>query len=185
LAALLRDPLPTLPARGRDSLAFFGQALGLTVVIFGIGLLLHEGLHIVVMRALGADGVLILRPWALSLLGWQIYGLHAQPLSPLGPDRQFLVNLAGPIGAAVPFALLWWRIRSRTVRIALALNVAILIFYGVIEALYVVLESGLGLEGDWLTAPELNYGLPLLVTLAVLAWASARLHPTLPGSRPL
>jgi hypothetical protein len=154
-------------------------------VIFGIGLLLHEGLHIVVMRALGADGVLILRPWRWSVLGWQIYGLHAQPLSPLGPDRQFLVNLAGPIAAAVPFALLWWRIRSRTVRIALALNVAILIFYGVIEALYVVLESGLGLEGDWLTTPELNYGLPLLVTLAVLAWASARLHPTLPGSRPL
>jgi hypothetical protein len=52
----------------------------------------------------------------------------------------------------------------------------VLIFYGVIEALYVILESGLGLEGDWLTAAELNYGLPLLVTLAVLARASARPH---------
>jgi hypothetical protein len=154
----------------------FGGALALTVVIFGIGLLLHEGLHLFVIRALGADGVLVVRPWRSSLLGWQIYGLHAQPLTQLSPTHQLVVNLAGPMLAAVPFALLWWRIRSRTIRIALALNIAVLVFYGVIEALYVVLESGLGLEGDWLTAPELNYGLPFLIAVAVLGWISARLH---------
>jgi hypothetical protein len=164
---------------GRDfsaRAAFFGKALALTLVIFGLGLLLHEGLHLVVIRALGADGVLVVRPWRLSLLGWQIYGLHAQPLTPLSPTRQFVVNLAGPTLAAVPFALLLWRIRSQTIRIALAINVGILVFYGVIEALYVVLESDLGLEGDWLTVAELNYGLPLLITVAVLAGRSARLR---------
>jgi hypothetical protein len=163
--------------------AFFGRALGLTLLIFGVGLLIHEALHLVVIRALGADGVLVVRPWRLSLLGWQIYGLHAQPLTPLGPIRQLIVNLAGPLLATVPFGLLFARIRDRTVRIALALNVAVLIFYGVIEALYVVLESDFGVEGDWLTAAELNYGLPLLVTLAVLAWASTRIRPTWPGNR--
>jgi hypothetical protein len=169
-----------LPARGRDFLA----RLALTVVVFGLGLLLHEGLHLAVIRALGADGVLVVRPWRLSLLGWQIYGLHAQPLTPLSPTGQLVVNLAGPLLAAVPFALLAWRIRRRTVRIALALNVAILIFYAALEGLYVVLESGFGLEGDWLTAAELNYGLPLLVTLAVLARAPAKLNPMWPGNRP-
>ena len=39
---------------------------------------------------------------------------------------------------------------------------------GVIGRLYVVLESGLGLEGDWLTSVWLNYGLPLVVAMAVI-----------------
>jgi hypothetical protein len=108
----------------------------------------------------------------LSFLGGQIYGLHAQPLTPLNPMQQLLVNLGGPLLAAVPIALLLRLARRPAARIALGLNLGVLLFYAVIEALYVVLESGFGLEGEWLTAAELNYGLPALVTLAVLALAA-------------
>ncbi|MDQ6742921.1 MAG: hypothetical protein M3Z97_08450, partial [Candidatus Dormibacteraeota bacterium] len=70
-----------------------------------------------------------------------------------------------------PMALLLTRVENRAARTALVLNVGVLLFYALIESLYVVLESGLGVEGDWLTSVWLNYGLPLVaavgVTLAV------------------
>ena len=61
---------------------------------------------------------------------------------------------------------------QKLARTALFLNVGVLLFYALIESLYVVLESGLGLEGDWLTGVWLNYGLPLVAAVAVIirAW---------------
>jgi hypothetical protein len=171
LAELLSRPSPHRLRFGAEA-AFFCRSLALTLLLFGTGLLVHEGLHLVVLRTLGADGVIVVRPWRFSLLGWQIYGLHVQPLTQLSPAQQLLVNLAGPLLAAVPFAVLHGRVRDQEARLALALNIAILVFYAVLEGVYVVLESGLGLEGEWLTAAELNYGVPLLVTLFVLARAA-------------
>lgn len=162
------------PPQARPGLraGFFLEALILTLVLFGAGLLVHEGGHLAVINAVGGQGVLIVRPWRLNFLAGEIYGLHAQPLTPLSPLQQLLVNLGGPLLAAVPFALLLRLARGPAARIALGLNLGVLLFYAVIEALYVVLEAGYGLEGEWLTAAELNYGLPALVTLAVLTLAA-------------
>jgi len=151
---------------------FFLETLILTLVLFGAALLVHEGGHLAVIRAVGGEGVLVVRPWRFSFLALQIYGLHAQPLTPLNPVQQLLVNLGGPLLAAVPIILLIRIARGPAARIAFGLNLGVLLFYAVIEALYVVLESGYGLEGEWLTAAELNYGLPALVTLAVLTLAA-------------
>jgi hypothetical protein len=159
-------------ARAGLRAGFFLETLILTLLLFGAALLVHEGGHLAAIHAVGGEGVLIVRPWRLSFLGGQIYGLHAQPLTPLNPMQQLLVNLGGPLLAAVPIALLLRLARRPAARIALGLNLGVLLFYAVIEALYVVLESGFGLEGEWLTAAELNYGLPALVTLAVLALAA-------------
>jgi hypothetical protein len=126
----------------------------------------------VVIRALGHDGVLLVRPWNLGIGGWSIYGLHAQPAAPLPPVEQLVVNFAGPFLAAVPLALLLTRVSDRRVRTALLLNIAVLLFYALIEALYVVLESGLGVEGEWLTSAWLNDGLPLVAALVVIVRAS-------------
>ena len=46
--------LPSPQGGGRTS--FFWRGLGLTLLIFGVGLLLHEGFHLVVMRALDSSG---------------------------------------------------------------------------------------------------------------------------------
>jgi hypothetical protein len=148
------------------------ETLALSFLLFGVALAVHEAAHLVVIRALGHDGVLLVRPWQLGLGGWSIYGLHAQPGSPLAPAEQLVVNFAGPFLAAVPLALLLTRVEGRAPRTALILNVAVLLFYALIESLYVLLESGLGLEGDWLTSVWLNYGLPLVVAVAVIIRAS-------------
>jgi hypothetical protein len=162
------------PQRVRAGLraGFFLETLTLTLVLFGAGLLVHEGAHLAVIHAVGGDGVLVVRPWRLNFPVGEIYGLHAQPLTPLNPLQQLLVNLGGPLLAALPLALLLRLAEGPVARIALRLNLAVLLFYAVTEALYVVLESGFGLEGEWLTAAELNYGLPALVTLGVLTLAA-------------
>jgi hypothetical protein len=149
--------------RGR----FVAESLALSLLLFGAGLAVHEAAHLAVIRALGHDGVLLVRPWQIGLGGWSIYGVHAQPASPLGPAEQLVVNFAGPFLAAVPMALLLTRVEGRALRAALVLNVAVLLFYALIESLYVVLESGLGVEGDWLTSVWLNYGLPLVAAVGV------------------
>jgi hypothetical protein len=159
-------------ARAGLRAGFFLETLVITLVLFGAALLVHEGGHLAVIHAVGGEGVLVVRPWRLSFLAGQIYGLHAQPLTPLNPVQQLLVNLGGPLLAAVPIAVLLRLARGPAARIALGINLGVLLFYAVMEALYVVLESGFGLEGEWLTAAELNYGLPALVTLAVLALAA-------------
>ena len=160
------------PPRAGLRAGFFLETLVLTLVLFGAALLVHEGGHLAVIHAVGGEGVLVVRPWRLSFLAGEIYGLHAQPLTPLNPVQQLLVNLGGPLLAAVPIAVLLRLARGPAARIALGLNLGVLLFYAVIEALYVVLESGFGLEGEWLTAAELNYGVPALVTLAVLTLAA-------------
>jgi hypothetical protein len=148
------------------------ETLALSLVLFGAGLAVHEAAHLGVIRALGHDGFLLVRPWQLGLGGWSIYGLHAQPASPLAPAEQLLVNFAGPFLAAVALALPLTRVKGRPARTALILNVAVLLFYALIESLYVVLESGLRVEGDWLTSVWLNYGLPLVAVVAVILRAS-------------
>jgi hypothetical protein len=158
---------------GHPRARFAAETLGLTLVLFASALLVHEAAHLLVIRALGHEGVLLLRPWRLGIGGWSIYGLHAQPATPLAGADQLLVNVSGPLLAAIPLALLLPHVGDRGARIALALNVGLLLFYAVIESLYVVLESGFGVEGDWLTSAELNYGLPLLFALLVIVNASS------------
>jgi hypothetical protein len=144
------------------------ETLALSLVLFFAGLLVHEAAHLVVIRALGHDTVLVVRPWDLGVGGWSIYGLHAQAASPLAPGEQLLVNFTGPFLAALPLALLLTWVQDHAVRTALLLNIAVLLFYALIESLYVVLESGLGLEGQWLTSAWLNYGLPLLAAVVAI-----------------
>ena len=153
---------------GRPRGRLVAETLALSLILFGAGLVVHEVAHLAVIRALGHDGFLLVRPWQLGLGGWSIYGLHAQPASPLVPAEQLLVNFAGPFLAALLLALLLTRVRSHVARTALFLNVGVLLFYALLESLYVVLESGLGLEGDWLTSVWLNYGIPLVVAVAVI-----------------
>jgi hypothetical protein len=160
--------------RGWARTRFFGETLALSLVLFANGLLVHEAAHLVLIRALGHDGVLLARPWNLGIAGWSIYGLHAQPAVPLPPPEQLVVNFGGPFLAALPMLLLLSRVADRPVRTALLLNAALLLFYALIESLYVVLESGLGLEGDWLTSAWLNYALPLALAVLVIARASGR-----------
>jgi hypothetical protein len=159
-------------------LRFAAETLALSAVLFASSLLVHEACHLLVIRALGQDGVLLLRRWDLGFLGWSIYGLHAQPAVPLPLWQQLLVNFAGPVLAAVPLALLLRYATGPVARTALALNLAVLLFYAFLESLYVVLEQGLRVEGDWLTGAALNYGLPLLAALLAVVAMSERRRST-------
>ena len=145
------------------------QTLLLSLLLFLVAFATHEVMHLLVLYAVGGTGALIVRPWHLGLFDATTYALHVQPDQPIGLARQLLVNFLGPALAAVPLAALLLYVRERAVRIALAANVAILVFYAVIEAGDLWLESKFEIDAPILTAPEFNYGVPaLIILLAVL-----------------
>ncbi len=142
------------------------RTLVLSLLLFIMGFATHEVMHLLVLYAVGGTGALVVRPWHLGLFDATTYALHVQPDQPIGLVRQLLVNFLGPTLAAVPVAvlLLYVRgVRERAVRIALAANVAILVFYALIEAGDLWLESAVGVDAPILTAPEFNYGVPALI----------------------
>jgi hypothetical protein len=145
------------------------QTLLLSLLLFLVAFATHEVMHLLVLYAVGGTGALIVRPWHLGLFDATTYALHVQPDQPIGLARQLLVNFLGPALAAVPLAALLLYVRERAVRIALAANVVILVFYAVIEAGDLWLESKFEIDAPILTAPEFNYGVPaLIILLAVL-----------------
>src|SRR6266849_2118267 len=120
------------------------HTLLLSLLLFIVAFATHEVMHLLVLYAVGGTGSLIVRPWHLGLFDATTYALHVQPDQPIGLARQLLVNFLGPALAAVPLAVLLLYVRGRAVRIALAANVAILVFYAVIEAGDLWLESAFG-----------------------------------------
>jgi hypothetical protein len=128
-------------------------------------------MHLLVLYAVGGTGALIVRPWHLGLFDATTYALHVQPDQPIGLARQLLVNFLGPALAAVPLAVLLPYVRERAVRIALAANVGILVFYAVIEAGDLWLESKFEIDAPILTAPEFNYGVPAVIILLAVVLA--------------
>jgi hypothetical protein len=139
------------------------QTLLLSLLLFIVAFATHEVMHLLVLYAVGGTGALIVRPWHMGLFDATTYALHVQPDQPIGLARQLLVNFLGPALAAVPLALLLLYVRERAVRIALVANVAILVFYAVIEAGDLWLESAFNIDAPILTAPEFNYGVPALI----------------------
>jgi hypothetical protein len=153
------------------------QTLLLSLLLFIVAFATHEVMHLLVLYAVGGTGALIVRPWHMGLFDATTYALHVQPDQPIGLDRQLLVNFFGPALAAVPLALLLLYVRERVVRIALAANVAILVFYAVIEAGDLWLESAFNIDAPILTAPEFNYGVPALIILLAV-FIAISLSPT-------
>ena len=147
------------------------QTLLLSLLLFLVAFATHEVMHLLVLYAVGGTGALIVRPWHLGLFDATTYALHVQPDQPIGLARQLLVNFLGPALAAVPLAALLLYVRERAVRIALAANVAILVFYAVIEAGDLWLESKFEIDAPILTAPEFNYGIPALIILVAVLLA--------------
>lgn len=151
-----------------SGLAAAWQTLLLSLVLFIVAFATHEVMHLLVLYAVGGTGALIVRPWHLGLFDATTYALHVQPDQPIGLARQLLVNFLGPALAAVPFAVLLLYVRGRPARIALLANVAILVFYAVIEAGDLWLESKFEIDAPILTAPEFNYGVPALIILVAV-----------------
>jgi len=152
--------------RNTTAVGVAGRTLVLSLLLFVVGFATHEVMHLLVLYAVGGTGALVVRPWHLGLFDATTYALHVQPDQPIGLGRQLIVNFLGPTLAAVPLAvlLLYVRgVRERAVRIALAANVAILVFYALIEAGDLWLESAVGVDAPILTAPEFNYGVPALI----------------------
>jgi hypothetical protein len=156
------------------------RVLILSVLIFVGAFGTHEVMHLLVIYAVGGSGSIIARPWQMGLVNFSIWSLHAQPSPPLDVTRQTIVNAAGPLLAAVPLlGLLWW-VREPVPVAALIANVVILVFYAAIEAGDLILESAYHMDVSWLTWPEFNYGVPvLIIAFAVLA---ARLLPAFRGN---
>ena len=152
--------------RNTTAVGVAGRTLVLSLLLFVVGFATHEVMHLLVLYAVGGTGALVVRPWHLGLFDATTYALHVQPDHPIGLVRQLIVNFLGPTLAAVPLAILLLYVRGareRAVRIALAANVAILVFYALIEAGDLWLESAFGIDAPILTAPEFNYGVPALI----------------------
>jgi hypothetical protein len=147
-------------------------SLLLFVACFGA----HEVMHLLVIYAVGSQGEIIARPWHLYFLDFSIWSLHAQPTEQLDVVRQSIVNFSGPFLAAIPFAALLIWVREPVALAALTANVLILVFYAVIELLYVLGEAVWHTDMPLLVTPEFNYGVPLaiiLLTVLTMVVASA------------
>ena len=146
------------------------RVLVLSLLLFAGAFGAHEVMHLLVIYAVGGSGAIIERPWQMGLVNFSLPSLHAQPAHVLDLTSQTIVNALGPVLAAVPLgALLWW-VREPVPVAALIANIVILVFYAAIEAGDVILERVYHSDVSWLTWPEFNYGVPLLVIgLTVLA----------------
>src|SRR5260370_7230579 len=132
------------------------RTLLLSILLFIAAFGTHEVMHLLVLYAVGGTGSIIVRPWRLGLVDATIYSLHVQPDHPIGVLRQLLVNFLGPALAAVPLAVLLSQVREPVARIALAANVAILAFYAVIDAAYLLPPSPRTLALPTLPPPPLT-----------------------------
>jgi len=146
------------------------RVLVVSVLLFIAGFGAHEVMHLLVIYAVGSQGEIIARPWHLYSLDFSIWSVHAQPTEQLDVARQSIVNFLGPFLAAIPFAALLFYVREAVAMAALIANVVILVFYAVIELLYVLGEAVWHTDMPLLVTPEFNYGVPLaIILLAVLA----------------
>ena len=141
------------------------QVLVLSLLLFAAAFGTHEVMHLLVLYSVGGHGSIIVRPWQMSLVQGTIYSLHVQPDQPIGLVRQLAVNLLGPVLAAIPLAVVLMYVREPVVRAALVVNVVILAFYALIEAGDLLLEQLGPLDAGFLTSPEFNYGVPVLLIL--------------------
>jgi hypothetical protein len=157
------------------------RVLILSVLIFAGAFGAHEVMHLLVIYAVGGQGSIVVRPWRLGLIDFTIYALHAQPSQPLDVTRQAIVNFFGPFLAAVPLAALLVYVRERVAVAALIANVVILVFYAIIEAGDLLLENVYNTDVPFLTWPEFNYGVPVLII--VLTALTVRLLSALDGRR--
>jgi hypothetical protein len=137
--------------------------IALWIPLFIAGMALHETLHAAAVLLLGSHPELVLRPWPFMFLPITTTGIHVQPVPAFDPIRQALDNVMGPGLAAVVFAVAALNVPRGAVRTALVANVLGLVFFAVIELADVLLDGRL--EDGLLTAPEFNYGVPLLIAL--------------------
>ena len=157
------------------------RVLLVSILLYVGGFGAHEVMHLLLIYAVGSNGVIVARPWQMSYLPFSIWSLHAAPEVELDLVRQSIVNFFGPFLAAVPFVALLWYVREPIPMAALIANVVILLFYAAIELGDLLLEKVWNTDFGLLTAPEFNYGVPLLViALTVLVVAAMN---ALGGSR--
>jgi hypothetical protein len=152
-----------------------------SVLLFIAGFGAHEVMHLLVIYAVGSQGEIIARPWHLYFIDFSIWSVHAQPTQQLDVARQSIVNFFGPFLAAIPFAVLLIYVREPIALAALIANVLILVFYAVIELLYVLLEAVWHTEAPLLVTPEFNYGVPLVIV--ILAAVTVSVVSALGGRR--
>ncbi len=141
------------------------QTLILSYVLVLAGLLIHEGMHLVVLSMLGEQGVMLVVPWRMALINFYISGLHVQPTRTLSLFSQLLFLFLGPSLAALPFAFLAYHVKERIPRTALIANVFVLLFFAVLETGDQILESTSKLEVSILGSPEFNIGVSLIILL--------------------
>ena len=165
MARTLSSPKPEPDAQKESRTSAGLLTLGIAVALFFPGLALHESLHLLVLHLVGGQGTIIVRPWQFALVDLSLPSLHVQPVPALDFGRQLVVNFFGPALAAVLVAIPLLFVRDRRLRLALGANVAVLIFYAVIEAGYLLIDPYL--ELGVLVTPEFNYGVPLGIYVAV------------------
>lgn len=165
------------------------RAFLLAALLFPVATATHEVLHIVIWSMLGVRAALEVTHWTLQFVPVTILGLHAAPIGPGGlgaPDAvtpladQVANNLLGPLAAAVIFMVLWASVgrRSQVARAALLANVAVLLFFALLELAFPLLYQRSYVAADILLIPELNYGGALLLMLVVIAASLGRRRPT-------
>ena len=147
--------------------ALMAQAVFLGYILSLTGLLIHEGMHLVVLYLLGERGSMLVVPWRLGSANYHIPGLHVQAAEQLDSVKHALFDFLGPALATVPFAFLAYYVKERIPRAVLIANIIVLFFFAILETGYEFLETALHQEIGILGSPEFNIGMSLLIIVAV------------------
>ncbi|MFI5281642.1 MAG: hypothetical protein ACHQ0J_00755 [Candidatus Dormibacterales bacterium] len=167
-SSALSDHRQTAPSRFSSACA----VIAVWVPLFVLGMIVHESLHAAAVLVLGSQPVLVLRPWAFALVPFTMTGVHVQAVPALDATRQFIDNLAGPGIAALLFGLAALKAPDGALRRAAIATTLGLVLYAVIEPADVALDGRL--ELGFLTSPEFNYGVPLLLAAVIAAFTALR-----------
>ena len=146
----------------------------LALVIAPLAMATHEAMHLVAYHAFGYQAVMLVTPWKLGAAGLQVFGFHVAPAGKPPALIHIADNFLGPAISALLLVPLWRAARPSALGEALLANILILCFFSTIETAYAILERAEHVDADVLLLPELNYGVCVVIVLAIAALAPVR-----------
>lgn len=150
------------------------KSLVLALLLLPVSLGAEEAALLAVYAFFGVPAQLEVTPWRLQLADVRVFGFHAAALSTPSVPVHVAVDFLGPTLVLVPLLVLGIAAGSGPAGAALLANALVMAFFAVIQTAFAVGEFALHREMDALLAPELNYGVTLLIVLVVCGLFAGR-----------
>ncbi len=143
------------------------KALVLALLLLPVSLGAEESALLALYAFFGVPAQLEVTPWRLQLADLHVFGFHAAALSTPPVAVHVAVDLLGPALVFVPLLALGLAAGRGPAGAALLGNAAVMAFFALLQGAFAVGEFVLHRDMDALLAPELNYGVSLLIVVLV------------------